>query len=232
MTEGLRLKTIGNTGSSWDTTQSEAWWETRVDDWTISLRLAESKGHLVVTEVRIFPYEGGSDRQPGEWSQEPPKRASSIPSAILRKANIARRLQEARAEFEREIDQIDRSELLMYEGLPLLDTSAVAVGFTDLSKLGLPTRHERRPGRKGHGDRHYAEYAYAYDKAAKDPKTAHKPVKVVAELMGESSQFVGETIAEARKRGLLTPAPKPGQPGGELTEKARRILNEEETNEQ
>ena len=107
-----------------------------------------------------------------------------------------------------------------------MNSAAIDIGFTDLSKLDQPTEHERRPGRKGHPDWHYAEFAYYYVQALRDPNTAHKPVASVADLRSESRQYVADTIAEARKRGLLTDAPKPAQAGGELTRKALRILQE------
>ena len=226
MKEGLRLKDIGSTGSSWDTTQKEAWWEADIDDWVVSLRLAESRGHLVATEVRIFPDNKDLDREPGEWSHEVSEDAASIPSNILRKANVASQLRKARAAFATDADEIDWNTLERYQDLSLLNSIAIDVGFTDLSKLEKPTEHERRPGRKGHPDIYYARYALAYVRAYRDPATSHKPNAVVGKRKNESTQFVSDTIVKARRRGLLTDPPGPGQPGGELTEKAIKLLRE------
>lgn len=81
----------------------------------------------------------------------------------------------------------------------------------------------RRPGRAGRSDRDYAEVAAAYVAilATSDPK----PVEMLAAQTFLSPSQIRNVLYEARRRELLTKAP-PGRPGGQLTEKCRRILEE------
>lgn len=78
-----------------------------------------------------------------------------------------------------------------------------------------------RPGRAGRPDRSYAVLAQRYATLGGSNR--------VQQLAGEtnySPSRVAGLIHEARRRGLLTAGP-PGRAGGELTEKARRLLTEE-----
>lgn len=79
---------------------------------------------------------------------------------------------------------------------------------------------EERPGRRGRDDRAYAAVAALYVESGHD---VHK----VAAQLGYSVSTVKGVLYEARqpRRGpLLTQAPR-GKAGGELTDKAREILN-------
>ena len=81
MPQGLRLREMNGNGSSWTTSQCELWWEDVIDDWVISLRLAERDGHLIATEVRIFPDNRDPDNEAGEWNHDTPDQAAYPPSA-------------------------------------------------------------------------------------------------------------------------------------------------------
>lgn len=88
-------------------------------------------------------------------------------------------------------------------------------------------RQVKRPGRAGRPDAFYALWAQRYvDALAID---ASKPVKVLVDqgaAVGEhlTPQQVRWYLTEARKRGLLTPAPSGGA-GGELTPKGAQLLD-------
>lgn len=84
---------------------------------------------------------------------------------------------------------------------------------------------ERAIGRRGRAntDRAYAELASAYLLALGDGLK----VRDLARKVGWSPKTVGNRLTEARRRGLLT-YPPPGRAGGELTEKARHLLAQEE----
>jgi hypothetical protein len=92
-----------------------------------------------------------------------------------------------------------------------------------------------QPGRAGRKDAFYAEWARRYvDALATAPR---RPIALLIEEAAERDEHVtrGEIAARltvARQRGLLTEAPS-GQAGGELTDKARRVLgiDEEGTSE-
>jgi hypothetical protein len=81
-----------------------------------------------------------------------------------------------------------------------------------------------RPGRRGRHDLDYARVAARY--------TAHldsaTPVADLAAELDVKPSQVRNSLYEARRRDLLTAAPK-GKPGGSLTMKARRVLGLEGT---
>lgn len=76
-----------------------------------------------------------------------------------------------------------------------------------------------RPGRRGRGDRFYAEVAALYVRALDRPA----PVKQVATWLKYSTSRVRDLLHEARRRGLLTGSPR-GRAGGELTQRGRDLL--------
>ncbi len=80
-----------------------------------------------------------------------------------------------------------------------------------------------RPGSQGHPDELYARLAYAYAHLVE--RGVRTPVQELASenWMSCSRATANTRIAEARRRGLLTP-PASGRSGGRLTAKARRLL--------
>lgn len=80
----------------------------------------------------------------------------------------------------------------------------------------------RRPGSLGRDDAYYLDVAIRYVQAIEHG--SRQPIADVAEQMGGFRRgHVRDLVAEARKRGLLTSAPK-GLAGGKLTAKALRLL--------
>jgi hypothetical protein len=78
-----------------------------------------------------------------------------------------------------------------------------------------------KPGRRGRPQQFYAGvaevYAQAWDRGSRHPTAdAAKRLRV-------SPERARDLVREARQRGLLSPA-LPGRPGGELTDRARRLL--------
>jgi hypothetical protein len=87
-----------------------------------------------------------------------------------------------------------------------------------------------RPGRRGRDDSFYANIAWEYVRAL-TARSRH-PVADTAEVLRKndlhySDAYVRDAIAEARRRGLLTPARR-GRAGGRLTEKGRKLCFEQE----
>lgn len=78
----------------------------------------------------------------------------------------------------------------------------------------------RRPGRRGRPDKDYAEIAAEYVEAMANSEA---PVKHLAAKLNYGEQTIRALLHEARERDLLTDASK-GKAGGQLTEKARRML--------
>lgn len=79
----------------------------------------------------------------------------------------------------------------------------------------------RRPGRSGRPDVFYARLAAEYVELL---TTSSTPTKDLAERHNYSSTSMRDYLNQARSRDLLTPSPS-GRAGGQLTDKARRLLN-------
>jgi hypothetical protein len=77
-----------------------------------------------------------------------------------------------------------------------------------------------RPGRAGRDDHFYAVWAARYTERA---AYTNRPIAELAEAHDRPPTRIREYIAEARRRGLLT-ATRPGRSGGQLTDKARALL--------
>jgi hypothetical protein len=78
----------------------------------------------------------------------------------------------------------------------------------------------RRPGRRGQSDLFYAEWASRYVKAL---RTSTNPMPGLASDFDFDASTIRGFLTEARRRGLLTPAP-PGRAGGKLTADALKLL--------
>ena len=94
--------------------------------------------------------------------------------------------------------------------------------FTSPSNLALAGFRESGRGRGRRTDRDFAELAMEYVMLIQEGDRS--PAKTISERTGGGSPAVwANRISEARKRGLLTEV-RPGQSGGELTEKAHELL--------
>jgi hypothetical protein len=88
---------------------------------------------------------------------------------------------------------------------------------------------ERRPGRRGRTDTYYARVARDYVELMEQGDQS--PVATLARRKCLDAKTVSNLLGAARLRGLLTPPPRRGRAGGQLTEAARRLLaniNEED----
>lgn len=92
--------------------------------------------------------------------------------------------------------------------------------MTSARSVKAEYRTNPRPGRRGRGDRYYAEVAEQYfrhlDKRA--------PVQALAEQLGVSPTQARDLVHAARQRGLLTGGGTRGRRGGVLTQKALELL--------
>jgi hypothetical protein len=82
------------------------------------------------------------------------------------------------------------------------------------------TRNSAR-GRKGRSDLDLARIAQSYVQAAEE---VEKPIDALCGQLHLSAATVRGILWQARKRGLLTPAPA-GQSGGQLTGRAKGLLD-------
>jgi hypothetical protein len=86
-----------------------------------------------------------------------------------------------------------------------------------------------RPGRRGHPDVYYAQIAAEY--ARLQAQGSRSPTRDLADRMHISYSTARDAIGTARRRGLLTSAPRSssgsrrgGRAGGELTKEALEVL--------
>jgi hypothetical protein len=77
-----------------------------------------------------------------------------------------------------------------------------------------------RPGRAGRDDHFYAVWAARY---AEQVAYSARPIADLAAAHGRPPARLRQYIAEARRRGLLSPT-TPGRSGGQLTDKAQALL--------
>ena len=126
-----------------------------------------------------------------------PAETEEITSALLRKVPIERLIRLAQQGLPAEIAELPWREWVS------IDPS--------------------RPGRPGRPDIEYAQIAETYVRIWLSG--VPKPTEHLAEQVYLSPRQVRNVLGQARKRGLLTPAPR-GKAGGELTDLAIEILKE------
>lgn len=210
------------------------------DAWDSYAQLVSQDGHPVVAQLRILPRPHGrtswglitavmddevhperasddatSIEVPGEMlPADPPE--GGLTSRALRNVHLGQALEMA---YEVLGGWLGNEK----DGVV---TSLSSAGFTaDAARI------RRRPGRKGRGDRYYATVAAAYVDALR--QRSRQPVVDAARTLTEATggtykaSYVRDLLHVARTRGLLTRPPK-GRAGGELTEKGRTALREEE----
>lgn len=181
-------------------------------------RILPENGAPAIAEVRLFPFE--AEREAGEWSHDP----AIMPSGGLTSSALrSLRLSDAQLLFQEVIRNWDK----------LYGKEARAQVFKrhGLSRAETPVR--RRPGRKGRSDLYFAVWAAAYvdlvERGIRTPikeLAANPPLPLAPwSLDGKASRHtIADIVAEARTRGLLTAPALPGRAGGELTERAKRLL--------
>jgi hypothetical protein len=99
------------------------------------------------------------------------------------------------------------------------------LGFFNEEAWSDPFARLPRPGRRGRPDWQYLLWAARYVTAlAENPR---RPVALMAETYpGRSANTIRSYLNKARRRGLLTSARVNGLPGGELTKRGQRLLDE------
>jgi hypothetical protein len=80
-------------------------------------------------------------------------------------------------------------------------------------------------GRSGYPIEFYLEIAVRYTQLIDQDGDPH-PTATIARERGWNERYGADKISRARALGLLTPPPRPGVAGGELTDKARALLAE------
>jgi hypothetical protein len=190
----------------------EVWVESPLgEEWVAAFRLFEQEGNLAIGELRIFPATDEKDRLPGRWPAEIEGLAAT--RVVPRGGLTARLVRTARFD---DVNTFIRSALdeLRRRGFALEPWKGVVAAAPPAPK---------RAGRRGLPDVEYAKVAAAY--VARIGQ--RNPVEEVAREMHYSHQRIREMLRTARRRGLLTDPPRRGRAGGDLTDRARRLLREE-----
>jgi hypothetical protein len=197
------------------------WLEVPVGDrmeWIAAYRLMRtSDGSPAIAEVRVFPNEVGRQKA-GEWSavslgSDAKIPAGGLPSQIVHSLTPARDLRQHWPSIAGEWEQ---------HGGQAGDFTRQ--GFS--APLNQPPK--RRPGRAGLGKLHHAKWAARYAATAERSRRPILDMWEEEQKMGHvwhSQEWIRDTVAEARRRKLLTRTPK-GRAGGTLTAKAKRLLRE------
>jgi hypothetical protein len=136
---------------------------------------------------------------------------------------------------------VERVELSRRDGQPLSRRALARMGLGAVHKvlgkvLESPiaqahlgqrwTLQKPYPGRPGRDDLFYAQWAERYVEAL--DVAPDKPIKHLVDVGDEvvTGDEVRARLRRARERGLLTSPARKGVPGGELTDKAKRVLHE------
>jgi len=209
--------------------QGEAMWVVLPlgEDWDSYVRFASQEGHPVVAELRILPrtdtpgVPADLDEHEHDWDDviggmtPTHTPAGGLTTRALRDVHLGRALELAYGQLGRAFERGRRHP-----------TFPVPVSFAEQA-VSTP----RRPGRKGREDRFYAIVAAAYVDAIE--RGSRTPVVSAAEALSNARSgpyeppYVRDLLHVARQRGLLTRPPR-GRAGGQLTDKARALLQRED----
>ncbi len=202
-----------------------AWVEEDITDerggrWIAAARLAAQGGHLVVSEVRLFPRDDRfALRPPGEWhsglSWAPVIPAAGVTHKLLRRVPIGAFAPFATSYASRALESGEPAVPIFRL---LLEASLPGVG------RAWPPRP--RPRRNiGHPDEFYAELAREYVAAC---QASRRPLRDIARRRSLEPERVRDLLHEARERGLLSPG-TPGRRGGHLLPRAVALLTRPST---
>ncbi len=199
-----------------------------IDDWMLALRFVSRDGVPILSEMRVFPVESdtGEDHTPTEWTGSPDAvPGNGLQAAFVKNLALGRiegQVRQALSDHHHPVWQGDRNS---YDNEPP-DHYMEWLDLTSRSSIDPKrTPSPQRPGRPALSDEHLAAVALLYTTALARgiPTTAY--IETQMEKGGEHLP-IASWVDKARKRGFLTPSPKPGRPGGELTKKARTLIAE------
>ncbi len=206
-------------------------------NWIAAYRLVEQRGYPVVAELRIFPAEKRvwknkvGSRSPGEWSAE----FFGCKAKVPRGGITARMVRAVRIGEHHRVASEFISELRGQGGKPNLALDLIQGGAALMEvqstfeiKKTVP-RSDVRPRRrlaKGRPEIFYAEMAGAYVEELQ--AGSKRPIVDLAKRLRLDRSKVRDMIYAARRRGLLSEA-RHGKRGGDLTDKAKRLLRKFES---
>lgn len=189
------------------------------DEHVVATRIEpDVEGRLVAVEVRIFP-RAWLDDGVGAWGlfRSAPHAVEGLTSTKVRRALVGSAVKDAR--------RIVDAFAAKYPEWTFLLRVLNEWGWDGKARAQEASRDlSRRPGRRGRSDLNYLPIAVRYAElvAAGDPT----PVKTMA-AENEGRPGMTDLVRRCRERGLLTKGNQ-GRAGGALTDKALRLLEEQE----
>ncbi|HEY3067858.1 MAG TPA: hypothetical protein VGL09_18870 [Methylomirabilota bacterium] len=196
----------------------DLWLEVPIRDgeWVAAYRVLSQNGTPVIGEVRLFPNERNRQNS-GVWSGVLLGPKATVPAGgvthrLLRELRVGHHLSEMGGILANIRRQGFEDDVLAGHGL---------------AQAAPPAASGRRRGRKPFPDRFYAEvardYVDAIERGSKRPT-----VEAARRLPLARRQRVRDILHEARQRELLTDPPRGRRQGGDLTPRARALLEAKE----
>lgn len=187
----------------------DTWIQQDMGEWRAVFRIVSSQNGIpVIAELRIFPKE--SDKagvNVEEWSGCYVGNRAVVPSVGITSKLLLKDVKIREA--------ISETVSIMRQKFDADLTGGPLAGFWPRR----PAARAKRGGRAPLTDEFLARLAYTYVRAL----IGSYPVRVTAKTHGIEAEQASYWICVARKRKLLTRTENT-QPGGQLTEKARRVL--------
>jgi hypothetical protein len=180
-----------------------AWVEVEEGEWTVAYRLVPSPAGPEIAELRVFPAAGRE--APGLWSGD----VATVPSGGLTSAVL--RLVRLRAHRPAIDNEISQNPALNAVPDQLVDD--VFYLRAQVPPQGLARRD----------DLFYALLSRIYLSLLEVGE--RKPNQAIGSMINRKSSFVREALRHARLRGFLSSSPQPRVAGGELTDKAKEVLD-------
>jgi hypothetical protein len=177
-------------------------------------------GFRMTPTVELPPHDPLTGRHDGltaldwwvRWNMAPD--APALTARMLRSVPLGKLQAVARESWERRGENTARVYARNADRSPASAMAATLRPVVDAMEL--------RPGRRGRTDREYAALSTLYVASMADRVTLPE----LASSLHLSPGTLRNQLYEARRRGLLTAAPK-GRSGGELTPKGRELLQKE-----
>jgi hypothetical protein len=197
----------------------QVWLETPLGkDWTLAGQLHAQNGVWVIGEIRIFPREKLKTRKLGEWSAALRGASAAVPQGGITAPLVHTvRLGALRRKIGRTIED--------WRANPGTRAWLDEIGFSVAEpRPAKEAPDERKRGRPRRPDVEYARIADYY--ARRCARESRTPVADTARRFRLTAARVRSELWVARERQLLTTTGLKGITGGELTDKARTLLQQ------
>ncbi len=223
-----------DTSNSWSPPgEPEAIWAigtppgSNTTEWTIALRFVVQDDHPILSEARFFPTEDSPrDRACGEWSGDPDAvPVLGLPAAVVKNVALFDLETQVRASLANwKHPAWGGGETKPHDDGEPPESYQEWSDLTDRAGIDTDdTAQRRKRGRPPLEDDLLAEVAYHYVQALRTGEGVHGYIWSQMNKGGEALP-IAQRIKKARERGFLTATPKPGQRGGDITQKALDVL--------